>query len=197
MPTGRRREMEDAVTVEPGFLSINFIRFDFFAVYDGHGGSKVAQACRNRLYQVLAKEIEDIERQLIELNLNDNPIPNKNWIMMMVNVIMKMNLIGKSNTTNGSGSGSGSSMKTVGSTAVVAILSKDKLVVANCGDSRAVLSRAGIAIPLSRYIYLYSFVLYLVTVCSILNQFFIKLRLGTKLSKNRNRIKSLEGLAKN
>ena len=37
----------------------------------------------------------------------------------------------------------------VRSTAVVAIVTSDKLVVSNCGDSRAVLCRKGVAIPLS------------------------------------------------
>eukprot|EP00252_Welwitschia_mirabilis_P003310 TRINITY_DN133_c0_g1_i2.p1 TRINITY_DN133_c0_g1~~TRINITY_DN133_c0_g1_i2.p1 ORF type:complete len:228 (+),score=50.78 TRINITY_DN133_c0_g1_i2:238-921(+) len=37
----------------------------------------------------------------------------------------------------------------VGSTAVVAVVSSTQIVVANCGDSRAVLSRDGKAIPLS------------------------------------------------
>lgn len=37
----------------------------------------------------------------------------------------------------------------VGSTAVVAVVSPEKIVVSNCGDSRAVLCRNGVAIPLS------------------------------------------------
>ncbi|KAK3003079.1 hypothetical protein RJ639_019079, partial [Escallonia herrerae] len=37
----------------------------------------------------------------------------------------------------------------VGSTAVVSVVTPDKIIVANCGDSRAVLCRNGAAVPLS------------------------------------------------
>nr|GMC59097.1 protein phosphatase 2C 37-like [Ipomoea batatas] len=37
----------------------------------------------------------------------------------------------------------------VGSTAVVAVVTPESIVVSNCGDSRAVLCRNGVAIPLS------------------------------------------------
>lgn len=37
----------------------------------------------------------------------------------------------------------------VGSTAVVAVVTPEKIIISNCGDSRAVLSRNGNAIPLS------------------------------------------------
>jgi protein phosphatase 2C len=40
-------------------------------------------------------------------------------------------------------------VRTVGSTAVVAVVSTTEIVVANCGDSRAVIGRAGEAIDLS------------------------------------------------
>lgn len=39
--------------------------------------------------------------------------------------------------------------ETVGTTAIVAVVGACQIIVGNCGDSRAVLSRGGVAVPLS------------------------------------------------
>ncbi|KAB1206251.1 putative protein phosphatase 2C 51 [Morella rubra] len=61
---GRRREMEDALTVELGLMTKSndsrdgtCTRYDFFGVYDGHGGAHVARACEKRLHGVLVAEV--------------------------------------------------------------------------------------------------------------------------------------------
>lgn len=52
---GRKRVMEDALTLAPGMVRGEY---DFFAVYGGHGGAMVANACRERLHQLLENELE-------------------------------------------------------------------------------------------------------------------------------------------
>ncbi|MED6221665.1 hypothetical protein PIB30_056970 [Stylosanthes scabra] len=95
---GRRRDMEDAVSVRPSFCQVqngtnkddqNDAPFHFFGVYDGHGCSHI-------------------------------------WCELQT-----------------------PHCDAVGSTAVVAVVTPEKIVVSNCGDSRAVLCRNGVAIPLS------------------------------------------------
>lgn len=128
---GRRREMEDAVMVELGFFDDdNSTKFDFYGVYDGHGGSRVAYACRDRLHKLLAAEME-MKRGRTAAEMN--------WEYMMVESFSKMD--DEVNETDIVGS--------MGSTAVVAVVGDKEIVVANCGDSRAVLSRGGAAVPLS------------------------------------------------
>ncbi|CAL5364504.1 unnamed protein product [Camellia sinensis] len=118
---GRRREMEDAVTVELGFLSRYSREYDFFGVYDGHGGSRVAYSCRDRLHCLLVKEIEE------EIDVETRS--EEDWEKVMVACFGKMDEEVNDITAN------------IGSTAVVAVVGEDEVVVANCGDSRAVLSR--------------------------------------------------------
>ncbi|KAI3968114.1 hypothetical protein MKW92_044144 [Papaver armeniacum] len=134
---GRRREMEDAVTVIPGLLPSSTTRdhdFDFFAVFDGHGGSAVANLCSEQLHKILVNEIQG------------SPNLDKiDWENVMVSCFLKMDekvVSGKEVEHE--------SIKSIGSTAVVALISKDEIIVANCGDSRVVLSRAGSPITLSQ-----------------------------------------------
>ncbi|RZC84830.1 hypothetical protein C5167_047617 [Papaver somniferum] len=148
---GRRREMEDTVTIIPGLISslkinrqfnhgygfnlddgVMEMKYDFYAVYDGHGGSGVANVCRDQLHRVLVNEIESCDGDEID------------WENVMVSCFMKMD-----DAVSGEGV-ENEEIKSIGSTAVVALISTDQIIVANCGDSRAVLSRGGTAIPLSQ-----------------------------------------------
>ncbi|MCD7459452.1 hypothetical protein HAX54_040924 [Datura stramonium] len=65
---------EDAITA--GLLPDN--GFEFFAAYDGHGGSRVSHACRDRLHYILEKEILDAKRKANNNNDNDNDNDNDN-----------------------------------------------------------------------------------------------------------------------
>ncbi|KAK2983671.1 hypothetical protein RJ640_023205 [Escallonia rubra] len=125
---GRRRTMEDAVTVELGFVTGSLRKYDFYGVYDGHGGSRVAHACRDRLHWLLVKEVEGEEVEV-------------DWDKALVASFGKMD---EEVVVDG-----GAVSASVGSTAVVAVVGAEVVVVANCGDSRAVLSRGGVAVALS------------------------------------------------
>lgn len=127
---GRRREMEDAVKVKLGFMAKGKAEFDFYGVYDGHGGSGVAEECKERLHEMLVEEI-------VGDNEEENGI---DWGRTMERCFMKMD-----EEVNKGKLGK----EMVGSTAVVAVVGNGKLVVANCGDSRAVLSKGGVAVALS------------------------------------------------
>jgi len=133
---GRRRAMEDAVVVVPGLVAAGQWcgGYDFFAVYDGHGGTLVANACRDRLHLLLADEVKENAKKGLD------------WYEVMCSCFMKMDKeIGVGGEVHDDGGGN-----TTGSTAAVVVVGKKEIVVANCGDSRAVLCRGGVAVPLSR-----------------------------------------------
>lgn len=122
---GRRKEMEDEVSVEVGKDE----GCDFFGVYDGHGGAQVAALCKERMYRLVAEEVGRCGGGGGEVD----------WEGVMEGCFGKM---------DGEVAGN-AAVRTVGSTAVVAVVGKDEVVVANCGDSRAVLGRGGQAFALS------------------------------------------------
>ncbi|CAN1264125.1 Probable protein phosphatase 2C 8 [Linum perenne] len=102
--------MEDAVSVELGILSSSESEFDFFGVYDGHGGILSSAAATGgggiEWGEVMERSFGKVDRTVEEYGM-------------------------------------------MGSTAVVAVVGNDEVVVGNCGDSRAVLCRKGVAVPLS------------------------------------------------
>ncbi|XP_073315992.1 protein phosphatase 2C 51-like [Primulina huaijiensis] len=125
---GRRRAMEDAVAVELGFLTKCGKIYDFFGVYDGHGGFRVAQSCRETLHKLVAKIVEEKGGEEID------------WGKVMEAGFREMDEEVNKN---------GAAVAMMGSTAVVAVVGEEQVVISHCGDSRAVLSRGGVAVQLS------------------------------------------------
>jgi protein phosphatase 2C len=109
--------------------------YNFFGVYDGHGGPHVARVCEERFHGVMVEEVggddqgRDNDDQGVEY-----------WERVMEGCFGKMD-----EEMRGNGVG-----KMVGSTAVVAVVGEEEVVVANCGDSRAVMCSGGVALALSK-----------------------------------------------
>ncbi|KAJ8764925.1 hypothetical protein K2173_010390 [Erythroxylum novogranatense] len=145
---GRQRTMEDAVTVAPGLIKIGDHEiYDFYAVYDGHGDARVVNACRERMHQLLVEELEKSEP-----SSSNGGQGLRYWEKVMGSCFGKMD-----EEVNGDGcegevelGKAGWTVRTVGSAAMVVLVRKREVVVAHCGNCRAVLCRDGMAVPLSR-----------------------------------------------
>lgn len=149
---GRRPEMEDAFAIVPRFLKIpiqmligdrvidgmskafNQQDAHFFGVYDGHGGSQVANYCRERVHTALTEEIEIVKQHIDDGTMTDSC--QEQWRKVFTNCFLKVD-----DEVGGKSQHEPVAPETVGSTAVVALISSSHIVVANCGDSRAVLCR--------------------------------------------------------
>eukprot|EP01018_Ginkgo_biloba_P026431 Gb_07154 [translate_table: standard] len=169
---GRRSEMEDTFAAVPGFLSVaseivgeshnsnQNSALHFFGVYDGHGGAQAANFCKTRLHQALTEELE------VVMNGEDSSSGGnggeKNWQWKWEKALVAcFNKVdaevgGEAFRTKGYEEEVSQEVlsepavpETVGSTAVVAVVGSSQIIVANCGDSRVVLSRSGKAIALS------------------------------------------------
>lgn len=125
---GRRRVMEDAVTVAIGGVD----SYDFFAVYDGHGGAHPTEACKERLHLIVAQEVKERRKR---------EGCGRGWEDLMAACFLKM---------DEEVSLAGRDASSVGPSALVLMVDEEELVVANRGNSRIVLCRAGVAVPLSR-----------------------------------------------
>ncbi|KAJ1533888.1 Protein phosphatase 2C 2 [Nowakowskiella sp. JEL0078] len=115
--------MEDAHTTELSIVDGK--KISFFAVYDGHGGSTVAQYAGKHLHGRIAKEISFQQGEYRTALKNG---------FLNTDIDIKEDLPSDPS----------------GCTAVASIITEDRRIfVANAGDSRAVLSGNGTAVPLS------------------------------------------------
>ncbi|GJU73868.1 phosphatase 2C 16-like protein isoform X1 [Tanacetum coccineum] len=165
---GKRPEMEDAVVNVPQFMKIpvrmlaadhiinrvnpnlNDLTAHFFGVYDGHGGCQVANYCRDRVHIALEEEIKVMKQEIVKGTMNDSV--QVQWEKAFTNCFQKVDdeVGGKaSRSIDDPFNSEPVAPETVGSTAVVALICSSHVIVANCGDSRAVLYRGKEAIPLS------------------------------------------------
>ncbi|KAL0429918.1 UNVERIFIED_CONTAM: protein phosphatase 2C 16 [Sesamum radiatum] len=158
---GNRPEMEDAVMAAPHFMRIPIKMFigdrgidginqtlsqltsHFFGVYDGHGGSQVANYCRDRVHLALVEELNNCNNDMMNGTTQDTR--QVQWEKVFTSCFAKVDeeVGGNVSTVEPI------APETVGSTAVVAVVSSSHIIVSNCGDSRAVLYRGKEAIALS------------------------------------------------
>lgn len=155
---GRSREMEDAISVRPEFFVYEVAErrsLHFFGVFDGHGGSHVATLCKELMHVYLAEELERVSDASRGGSDPVGEMGVEGWKTAMGRCFGRMDKVALSACSCGSVGVTcdcepiGLTSEIEGSTAVVAVVNSGSIVVANCGDSRAVLSRCGRAIPLS------------------------------------------------
>ncbi|XP_051119437.1 probable protein phosphatase 2C 6 [Andrographis paniculata] len=141
---GRRPEMEDAVVAVPRFTEVPGWMLNgapgrsihFFGVYDGHGGSQVANYCCERMHVALVEELAKIEGDEKSKCSDVEEL----WRVAFEKCFVKVDDEVTANSI---------APETVGSTAVVTVVCPSHIIVANCGDSRAVLCRGKQPVALS------------------------------------------------
>ncbi|KAG7025837.1 putative protein phosphatase 2C 6, partial [Cucurbita argyrosperma subsp. argyrosperma] len=138
---GRRTSMEDAIAIVPEFLSSARWKDDgsvkekplvhYFGLFDGHGGPQVSSYCSKKFHELLADEWNR--------GVSENG-QQERWEMALTKCYERVDDALKDKTL---------APYSVGSTALVVLLSACQIIVANCGDSRALLCRGNQAIPLT------------------------------------------------
>jgi len=128
---GKRASMEDFY--EARIDDVDGEKVGMFGVYDGHGGVRAAEYVKQHLFSNLIKHpkfITDTKAAIAETyNRTDSEFLSTDSEFL------------KADSTQ---------TRDAGSTASTAIIVGDRLLVANVGDSRAVISKGGQAIAVSR-----------------------------------------------
>ncbi|XP_047076298.1 probable protein phosphatase 2C 37 [Lolium rigidum] len=157
---GRLRKMEDTVSLHPSFcVWAGGEPMHFFGVFDGHGGPHVAALCKEQMHAILAEELAIAAEDYLA-HRDEEGAEERAWRTALSRSFARVDALAPAAcacgrvATAAEGAcacplSAGERCIIVGSTAVVALLVRDRVIVANCGDSRAVLSRGLDAVPLS------------------------------------------------
>ncbi|VDP00293.1 unnamed protein product [Soboliphyme baturini] len=120
---GWRVDMEDA-HISRTDLPEPWVDWAFFAVFDGHAGSKVARHSASKL---LEEVLDTVEMQQLANDLKS--IPNRLASYLLISIFLLHDILSNENERSGS-------------TAVCALIAPSHIFVGNLGDSRALLSRS-------------------------------------------------------
>ncbi|XP_028324696.1 protein phosphatase 1B isoform X3 [Gouania willdenowi] len=142
---GWRVEMEDAHTAVLGLPSPGMTNWSFFAVYDGHAGSKVANYCSKHLLEhIITASVESGgskgSQSGSDSSCSNTPAVDPPAVEAVKGGIRAAFL--KIDEHMRSFSDLRNGLDRSGSTAVGILLSPDHFFFINCGDSRAVLFRS-------------------------------------------------------
>lgn len=113
--------------------------------------AQVANYCRERVHIALEEELKVVKQELVKGTTNDSV--QIGWEKAFTNCFQKVDdeVSGKASRNRDPSDITSEpiSPETVGSTAVVALICSSHIIIANCGDSRAVLYRGKEAMALS------------------------------------------------
>uniref|UniRef100_A0A061SL87 protein-serine/threonine phosphatase n=1 Tax=Tetraselmis sp. GSL018 TaxID=582737 RepID=A0A061SL87_9CHLO len=129
---GEREEMEDVAAIVPKGVSGYF----FAGVFDGHAGVKASQYLAENLYSSITRALQQ------DGFGEDPPAPEFSELLSKVFQEVDHSLLERLERP-------GKAPSDAGSTATCVLVRREKLHVANVGDSRAVLSRGGKATDLT------------------------------------------------
>lgn len=118
---GWRMEMEDAHSVKTCLNNSNLSDWSYFAVFDGHAGSNVSIYSAENLLDTIINT-DEFKNNNYEKGIHEGFL---NFDNNMRNTLEKKN------------------NEKSGTTAVCAFISSTNIIIANCGDSRAVLCNSG------------------------------------------------------
>lgn len=105
----------------------------------------MALRCKERLHELVKEELERQQEALLTTSEWNIAMERSFWRMDKEVIAWNDGVVG----ANCRCETQTPEYDAVGSAAVVAIVTPDKIIVANCGDSRAVLCRNGKPVPLS------------------------------------------------